>query len=133
MPTFELFKKKRAPKNLKEVLAQFEVLKTDFGELLKEVKTLRKESALSIKRVGIIRFNPFKEIGGNQSFSIALLDAYNDGLVITSFYSREGNRVYAKPVKKGRSKYLLSKEEKKAIEKAQEIDSPNQKKNDKRE
>ena len=132
MPTFELFKKKRVPKNLKEVLAQFEVLKTDFGELLKEVKILRKENNLSIKRVGVVRFNPFKEIGGNQSFSIALLDAHNDGLVITSFYSREGNRVYAKPVKKGKSKYLLSKEEKKAIEKAQEIDSPNQKKNDKR-
>ena len=132
MPTFELFKKKRVPKNLKEVLAQFEVLKTDFGELLKEVKILRKENNLSIKRVGVVRFNPFKEIGGNQSFSIALLDTNNDGLVITSFYGREGNRVYAKPVKKGKSKYLLSKEEKKAIEKAQEIDSPNQKKNDKK-
>jgi len=127
MPTFELFKKKKEPKNLKEVLVQFETLKKDFRKLSKEVKTLRKEGDLSIKRVGVVRFNPFKEIGGNQSFSIAFLDAHNDGLVITSFYGRETNRVYAKPVKKGRSKYLLSKEEKKAIEKAQEIDLLKQK------
>ncbi len=126
---FEIFKKKKEPKNLKEVLSQFKVLKKDFKEISEDIKSLKQGGLFSIQKVGVIRFNPFKEIGGNQSFSVALLDGHNDGIVITSLYSRDGNRVFAKPIKKGKSKYLLSKEEKKAIEKSQEIDSQNQKKN----
>ncbi len=71
----------------------------------------------------MVRFNPFKEIGGDQSFSIALLDSNNDGIVITSLYGREGNRVFGKPIKNGKSRYLLSGEEKKAIEQARGIKS----------
>lgn len=126
---FEIFKKKKEPKNLKEVLSQFKVLKKDFKKISEDIKSLKQGGLFSIQKVGVIRFNPFKEIGGNQSFSVALLDGHNDGIVITSLYSRDGNRVFAKPIKKGKSKYLLSKEEKKAIEKSQEIDSQNQKKN----
>ena len=66
----------------------------------------------------MVRFNPFSEIGGDQSFSVALLDGNDDGLVITSFYTREGNRVYGKPIKQSVSQYALSKEEIKAIEMA---------------
>lgn len=126
---FEIFKKKKEPKNLKEALSQLKILKKDFKKISEDIKSLERESLFSIQKVGVIRFNPFKEIGGNQSFSVALLNGHNDGIVITSFYSQDGNRVFAKPIKKGKSKYLLSKEEKKAIEKSQGIDSQNQKKN----
>jgi len=68
--------------------------------------------------VGIIRFNPFSEVGGDQSFSLALLNESNDGVVITSLYTRQENRVYGKPIKNGQSEYTLSEEEKQAIEKA---------------
>ena len=113
-----LKKKSNEPKDFKEVLAYFKNLEKDIERLTTEFEIFKKESTFSIQKVGIVRFNPFSEIGGNQSFSLALLDGNNDGVVITSLYTREGNRVYSKPIKQGKSKYLLSTEEKEAIEKA---------------
>ena len=116
---FNLFKKrKKEPKNLKEILSQFNDFKKNLKELFEDLEKLKEENKFSIQKMGMVRFNPFSEIGGNQSFSIALLDGNNNGFVITSFYSREGNRVYAKPITAGKSKHFLSKEEKEAIKKA---------------
>ena len=75
----------------------------------------------SIHKVGIIRFNPFKDIGGDQSFAIALLDGKNSGIVISSLHTREGTRIYSKPVEKGEAgKYSLTDEEYQAIKEATE-------------
>lgn len=109
---------KKEPKNLKEALAQLKQLEKSFGELSVELASLKKQGGFSIQRVGIVRFNPFSEVGGDQSFSIALLDGEDNGVTITSLYSREGNRLYGKPIKKGSSTYTLSAEEKEAINKA---------------
>jgi len=111
-------KQKKEPKNLKEIFKQFKDLKDNFEKLSKEFEIFKKESKFMVQKVGIVRFNPFSEVGGDQSFSIALLDGNDDGLVITSFYTREGNRVYGKPIKQGSSQYALSQEEIKAIESA---------------
>lgn len=117
---FKFFKKdKKEPENLKEILSQFKDLEKDFAKLSAELENLKKESKFSVQKIGVVRFNPFSEVGSDQSFSIALLDGNNDGIVITSLYSREENRVYGKPIKAGASQYSLSKEEKLAIEKAQ--------------
>jgi hypothetical protein len=113
---FFLKKQKKEPKDLKEILEQFKVLEGSFDKLTLEFENLKKEHQFSVQKVGIIRFNPFSEVGGDQSFSIALLDGNDDGLVITSFYTREGNRVYGKPIKNGKSQYALSQEEIKVIE-----------------
>lgn len=76
----------------------------------------------SLHKVGVVRFNPFKDIGGDQSFVIALLDGKNSGVVISSLHTREGTRVYAKPVTRGESKkYPLAEEEKQAIKIASPI------------
>ncbi|HDY72647.1 MAG TPA: DUF4446 family protein [bacterium] len=117
---FELFKKENEiePKDLRQVISQFKNLKKDFKEMSIELNNLKKESKFSVQKVGVVRFNPFKNQGGNQSFSVALLDGNNDGIIITSFYNRNGNRIFGKPIKKGRSIYILSEEEKSAIEKA---------------
>jgi len=116
---FNFFKKrKKEPENFREILAYFKNLEKSFEKLSKELENLKEESKLSIQKVGIVRFNPFSEVGSDQSFSIALLDGNNDGIVITSLYAREGNRIYGKSVKASLSKYSLSKEEKSAIEKA---------------
>ena len=116
---FNFFKKnKKEPKNLKEILANFKDLEKNLDKLSEELENLKKENKFSIQQVGIVRFNPFSEVGGDQSFSIALLDGKGDGVVITSLYTREGNRVYGKPIKNGKSEYLLSKEEQEAINKA---------------
>ena len=112
---FYFFKKKKEPENLKDLLREFGQLKKEFERVLKEFENLKEREKFNIQKVGIVRFNPFKEVGGNQSFSIALLDGKDDGVVITSLYLKDQNRVFAKPIKGGKSEFNLSKEEIEAI------------------
>lgn len=111
-------KKKKEPQNLKEILDLISRLDKESKQINQELQNLRKNSQKFVQGVGMIRFNPFQEVGGDQSFAVALLDADDNGLVITSLYSREGNRIYAKPINGGVSPYPLSEEEKKAIDQA---------------
>jgi hypothetical protein len=71
-----------------------------------------------VQRIGVVRFNPYQDTGGNQSFSIALLDAQGDGVVLTGMYGRNDTRFYAKPVQANGSKHDLSPEEQQAIQMA---------------
>jgi len=116
---FNFFKKQeQEPKNFEEILTSFQDLKKDFKKLSRKVAICQEKYIDSVQKVGMVRFNPFSEVGGDQSFSVALLDGSNNGIVITSLYIREGNRVYGKPINNGQSKYQLSNEENKAVEKA---------------
>ena len=118
----KIFFEGRKTKDLEEVIAEqlkrTKKTESDIEKLFKWNKDLQKIADISIQKVGVIRFNPFKDTGGDQSFAIALLDKDNSGLVISSLYSREGTRIYTKPVEKGESSYHLSEEEKQAIQKA---------------
>ena len=71
-----------------------------------------------IQKIGIVRYSAFKDTGSDLSFTLALLDEQNDGVVLNGIYSREMSNIYAKPVEKGESRYTLSEEEKVAINKA---------------
>jgi len=75
-------------------------------------------SQRSIQKVGVIRFNPFADTGGDQSFAMALLDAEGNGVVVSSLHSRTDTRIFAKQVQGGRSRHALSNEEQDAIRKA---------------
>lgn len=72
----------------------------------------------TIQKVAVIRYNPFADTGGDQSFAIALLDSRGNGVVLSSLHSRTDTRVFAKAVQGGRSRYQLSDEEQDAIKKA---------------
>ena len=72
----------------------------------------------AFQRVGLVRYNPFEETGGNQSFALALLDAAGDGWVLSSLHARAGTRIYAKAIRAGRSDAGLSAEETTAIAQA---------------
>ena len=72
----------------------------------------------TFQRVGLVRFNPFEDTGGNQSFALALLDAEGNGWVLSSLHARTGTRVYAKAIRGGRSDGALSDEETAAIKQA---------------
>lgn len=85
----------------------------------KRINLLEEDSKFHIQKVGFIRFNPFKELGGDHSFSLAILDAHNSGVVITGLHTRDRTRVYMKDIKKGGSDVELSLEEKKALTSAQ--------------
>ena len=72
----------------------------------------------AFQRVGLVRYNPFEDTGGNQSFALAMLDANGDGWILSSLHARQGTRFYAKAVKAGRSETSLSDEEQAAIKQA---------------
>ena len=76
------------------------------------------QSQFAISKQALIRFNPFGDTGGDQSFVLALLDNHNNGVIISSVHARTGTRVYAKEITKGLSKYNLSDEETVALQKA---------------
>lgn len=104
------------------IMKQAEEIKNLDKEIQELFEISNKLYALSFKslhKVGIVRFNPFKDIGGDQSFAIALLNGKKSGIVLSSLHTREISKVYAKPVVDGASsKYPLTEEEKQAIEKA---------------
>ena len=81
-------------------------------------RDLERVGQAAIQRVGVVRFNPFTDTGGDQSFAIALLDALGNGFVLSSLHGRADTRVFAKQVRGGRSKHQLSAEEEDAIRQA---------------
>ena len=106
--------------NLHEVLGK---VLNDSSQVRLEVKHLGRliqaihiQGKAHIQNIGIVRFNPFADTGGNQSFTLAILDAERNGIVLTSLYARAGSRWYSKEVRLGKSKdIVLSKEEEEAI------------------
>lgn len=72
----------------------------------------------SMHKIGVVRFNPFQSLGGEQSFCLALLDGDDSGVVISSLQGKDMTHIYAKPIVAGASQYPLSREEKDAIERA---------------
>jgi hypothetical protein len=83
------------------------------------LKNLRNDFGLSVQKLGIVKFNPFEGGSGNLSFSLALLDGHNTGILLTSMHGREQNRVYTKQVINGKCEIQLTEEELKAIEQAE--------------
>ena len=71
-----------------------------------------------IQKVGIYRYNAYKDTGNDLSFTVALLNEKNDGVVFNGIYSREMSNIYAKPIIKGESKYRITEEEQEAIKRA---------------
>ena len=80
-------------------------------ECLKEIEELKKKTKSCVQKIAITRYKAFEDIGSDLSFSIAMLDENNDGLILTSIFGRNESTTYAKPVDKGISRYDLSEEE----------------------
>lgn len=87
-------------------------------KIFEEISRMDLITQKSFQKIETIRYNPFNDTGGDQSFSIALLDAKNNGFIMTSLYTRGDTRVYAKPIKGGVSEYTLSGEENEVLKKA---------------
>jgi len=88
-------------------------------EIASVISKNQTQSQAHIQKYAIMRFNPFEDAGGDQSFVIALLDAKDNGVVISSLHSRSGTRVYAKSVIGAKAaNHQFTKEEKEAVEKA---------------
>ncbi len=103
---------------LTDTQARLSNLDDQHNNLGAEVAALIGESRYSLQRVGLVRFNPFADTGGDQSFAVAVLDRLGNGFVFSSLHGRSGTRFYAKPLRNGQSSYQLSDEEAEAVKSA---------------
>lgn len=86
------------------------------------VRQIAREGKRHIARIGVVRFNPFADTGGSQSFTLAILDSEDNGITITSLFARNGNRWYVKEIHERRGKdFELSKEEERAVKLARPL------------
>jgi hypothetical protein len=96
-----------------------QTLDKDIQELYNISNQINSLALRGLHKVSMLRFNPFKELGGDQSFSIALLNGKNNGVVLSSLHTREGTRVYSKTIAAGKSeKHPLTDEEREVVKKA---------------
>lgn len=93
-------------------------LKSAKSKTEKELEVVNKKLRQSIRGLETVRFNPFPDQGGRQSFAMSMVNEDGDGVIISSLYARERNSVFAKPVKSGKSEHELSLEEKEVLEKS---------------
>jgi hypothetical protein len=100
---------------IKDELAKVKKLDQDLQKISLEI-------GYHIQKIGLMRYNPFAQTGGDQSFSLAIMDSHNNGLILTSLHNREATRLYAKAIAGGKAQgYDLSNEEVLAIKNAKKI------------
>jgi hypothetical protein len=103
-------------KILRKILVDQDLKEKQILDINNKILILEQEGLKHIQRVGFIRFNPFNETGGDNSFTLCLLDGNSNGILLTGLHTREKTRMYAKKIENGKSKHELSKEEIKAIQ-----------------
>lgn len=108
--------------NLEELLVQYtkklNVLLQHEKEMQTSIEYMEKVVKNCVQKVGIVRYKAIQNMGADLSYTVALLDENNDGVVFNGIYGRDGCYTYAKPIKDGKSSYNLSQEEEQAIEQA---------------
>lgn len=101
-----------------------ELLEDEVAILRTRVAELERQAESTVGRVGLVRYDAFEEMGGDQSFALALQNQRGDGVVINSIVGRQQVKVYCKPIKRGSSDLSLTPEESAAIELAHREHNP---------
>lgn len=111
---------KNIEEDLENYMYRVERVEKQNVEIKNLIEITNKNMANCVQKIGIVRYNAFKDTGSDLSFALAMLDENNSGIVLNGIYSREMSNIYAKPVENGKSKYTISEEEMEAIQKAVE-------------
>lgn len=98
-------------KQMNEIQKDYEETKSDIDETLQELKS-------TFHKMGIVKYDAFKEMGGNLSFTLCLLDDVNTGFILNTMHGRDSSYTYIKEIIKGEAYATLGEEEKEALEKA---------------
>ncbi|MCR4263328.1 MAG: DUF4446 family protein [Candidatus Roizmanbacteria bacterium] len=107
---------------LDKLISQAKSNQSGFVQLEQRLREQERKSQFQIQKIGLLRYNPFADTGGEQSFVVSLLDQNNSGIILTSLQGRSGTRWYAKLIKKGKGvEFDLSKDEEEALKKAKQL------------
>lgn len=106
-------------KVLEKILARGDDNTKNIKEAFRRLDSMDEKDKRHVQKMGLIRFNPFSELGGDHSFCLAILDDRDTGVVITGLHTRDRTRIYMKDIKNGKSSIELSTEEKKALASAE--------------
>lgn len=120
--TKEFMRKLGDGKDIKEDINNYMERIIELEKAVSETNTycngLEQQMKNCFQKIGVVRYNAYKDAGNDLSFAVALLDEKNNGIVFNGIYSREMSNIYAKPIVNGESKYTLIDEEKQALRKA---------------
>jgi len=101
---------------LKDYIKKVEDVNSKNQEIISFCSKLQDSVSLSFKKIGMVKYNAFKNVGNDLSFALALLNDNNDGFILNGIYSAEMSNIYAKQIKNGKCNSRLLEEEKKALE-----------------
>ena len=103
---------------LKEYVKRVNTVEAKNEEIISYCKVIDENIKRCSQKMGLVRYNAFKDTGSDLGFTLAILHEFNNGVVLDGIYARDSSNIYAKPIENGESKYVLSNEEKEAIHKA---------------
>lgn len=101
---------------LKLYLNKVDIINKENKEIKAYCEKINDNMNLCIQKIGLVRYNAFKDVGSDLSFALAILDNNDNGIVLNGIYAMESSNIYAKPIKNGTSSYKLSDEETRAID-----------------
>mgnify|MGYP006285950289 CR=1 FL=1 len=105
---------------LERLSKRFSNVSTRTERLVVQMEEIDRTVMRCVQGVGLVRYSAFEDTGGDQSFSLAMVDGEGDGLVLSALYGRDATRVYAKPIRGWTSERTLADEEEQALERAQQ-------------
>ncbi|MCX4352682.1 MAG: DUF4446 family protein [Lachnospiraceae bacterium] len=108
----------------KDIMGLYEdnkLIKTSMEKNRKDIENLYRKLAGSFQKMGLVKYDAFNQMGGQLSFSLALLDENDNGFIINSVHSAEGCYSYTKEIKNGLCDISLGDEEKKALDMAMDL------------
>lgn len=119
---YDLLLRGRGEFNLEELLrahsSDIDVILKKLDEMKVDVSLAKSKTAFSLQKIGFVKYDAFFDLKNKLSFSIAMLDSFDNGMIFTTIYGRESCITYAKEVLNGRATQELSREEEEALEKA---------------
>lgn len=107
---------------IENLISQEEKNSLSLKKLTAETESIKLDSLRAVQKVSLIRYNPFEQTGGDQSFSLCLLDGKDNGFLLTALHTRDRTRVYTKTIVAGESKTELSREEDKLLKQAKKYE-----------
>ena len=103
---------KNMEKAILEKFAAIDFLEENVDQIYKQIKAISGQLTTAYQKIGLVKYDAFKEMGGNLSFALCLLDDNNNGFILNTMHGRESSYTYIKEIENGTAYSTLGEEEK---------------------